>query len=113
VLADYKRKHDEFAKAMKKSRETFKVYEGEVKNMNYRVNELQEMKRKMLQGEAAGGKKKKKGGEKDVQDKEKETEKILQEWGQEKENLNKEKEELMEACKQLQDAIRVIKEKSA
>ena len=40
VLADYKKKHDEFSKAMKKSRETFKVYEGEIKNMNQRAQEL-------------------------------------------------------------------------
>ena len=40
VLADYKKKHDEFSKAMKKSRETFKIYEGEIKNMNQRAQEL-------------------------------------------------------------------------
>lgn len=34
VLADYKGKYEEFSKAMKKSRETFKVYEGEIKTMN-------------------------------------------------------------------------------
>lgn len=37
VHNDYKKKHEEFAKAMKKSKETFKVYEGEVKNMNSRI----------------------------------------------------------------------------
>ena len=41
VLADYKQKYDEFSKAMKKSRDTFRMYEGEVKNLNSRVNELQ------------------------------------------------------------------------
>lgn len=40
VLADYKKKYDEFSKAMKKSRDTFKVYEGEIKNMNQRVLDL-------------------------------------------------------------------------
>ena len=60
VLADYRKKHDEFSKAMKKSRETFKVYEGEVKNMNQRVQDLQQIKKKLLDG---GEKKKgKKGG---------------------------------------------------
>jgi hypothetical protein len=45
---------------MKKSRETFKVYEGEVKNMNQRVQDLQQIKKKLLDG---GEKKKgKKGG---------------------------------------------------
>jgi hypothetical protein len=34
VLADYKKKHEEFSRAMKKSKETFKVYENEVKTMN-------------------------------------------------------------------------------
>ena len=34
VLADYRKKYEEFNKAMKKSRETFKVYEGEIKNLN-------------------------------------------------------------------------------
>ncbi len=47
VLADYKKKHDEFAKAMKKSKETFRVYEGEVKNMNQRVQDLQQLKKKL------------------------------------------------------------------
>jgi hypothetical protein len=40
VLEDYKKKHEEFSKAMKKSRETFKVYEGEIKNMDVRAAEL-------------------------------------------------------------------------
>lgn len=61
VLADYKKKHDEFAKAMKKSRDTFKVYEGEIKNMNSRANDLIQLKKKLLEGSAGAGKKKKKG----------------------------------------------------
>ena len=40
VLEDYRKKHEEFAKAMKKSRDTFKVYETEIKNMNQRAQEL-------------------------------------------------------------------------
>jgi hypothetical protein len=60
-LADYKKKHDEFAKAMKKSRDTFKVYEGEIKNMNSRANDLIQLKKKLLEGSAGAGKKKKKG----------------------------------------------------
>ena len=34
VLNDYKKKYDEFSKAMKKSKDTFKMYETEIKNMN-------------------------------------------------------------------------------
>ena len=40
VLNDYKQKHEEFSKAMKKSRETVRMYEGEIKNLTSRVNEL-------------------------------------------------------------------------
>ena len=39
VLADYKKKYEEFSKAMKKSKDTFKMYEGEIKNMNSRIIE--------------------------------------------------------------------------
>ena len=46
---------------MKKSRKTFKVYEGEIKNMNTRVLELSTYKRKLLQGDQPQGKKKKGG----------------------------------------------------
>jgi hypothetical protein len=66
VLADYRKKHDEFAKAMKKSRDTFKVYEGEIKNMNSRANDLIQLKKKLIEGggsNAGGGKKKKKQGQ--------------------------------------------------
>lgn len=48
VLTDYKQKHDEFSKAMKKSRETFRMYEGEIKNLTSRVNELQQIKKKLM-----------------------------------------------------------------
>ena len=58
VLTDYKKKHDEFSRAMKKSRETFKVYEGEVKNMNQRMQDLQQLKKKLLEGGVPGEKKK-------------------------------------------------------
>lgn len=70
VLADYKKKHDEFSKAMKKSRETFKVYEGEIKNMNQRAQELASLKKKLL----GGGKGNKK--EKTVEQKNSEIEKM-------------------------------------
>jgi len=48
VLTDYKQKHEEFSKAMKKSRETFRMYEGEIKNLTSRVNELTQMKKKLM-----------------------------------------------------------------
>lgn len=62
VLADYKQKHDEFSKAMKKSRDTFRLYEGEVKNLNSRCNNLQQDKDKLLgvNQNGGGGNKKKK-----------------------------------------------------
>lgn len=60
VLTDYKQKHEEFSKAMKKSRETFRMYEGEIKNQTSRVNELTQMKKKLMginQHPQASGKK--------------------------------------------------------
>ena len=102
MLADYKKKHDEFAKAMKKSKETFRVYEGEVKNMNQRVMDLQQLKKKLL--EVGGEKKKgKKAPTIDVSVKEAEIDKMQNDWNNEKEALMKEKEELMASCKELQE----------
>ncbi len=46
---------------MKKSRETFRMYEGEVKNLTSRLNEHQQLKNKLLglnQNNAGGGGKK-------------------------------------------------------
>jgi phage-related tail protein len=37
VLSDYKKKYDEFSKAMKKSKDTFKLYEQEIKTMNNKI----------------------------------------------------------------------------
>ena len=51
VLVDYRKKYEEFNKAMKKSRETFKTYEGEIKNLNFRANELAALKKKVLQAD--------------------------------------------------------------
>ena len=86
---------------MKKSKETFKVYEGEIKNMNTRALELSQMKKQLLQAEGgsnAGKKGKKKGGAQVVVEsvsKEAETERIIHEWNAEKEALAKEREEIM------------------
>ena len=97
---------------MKKSKETFRVYENEVKNMNQRVQDLQQLKKKLL--EPAEKKKGKKSQQTiDVAVKEAEIEKMQSEWNAEREALMKEKEELMASCKELQDKIKVIKDKSA
>ena len=48
VLTDYKQKHEDFSKAMKKSRDTFRMYEGEIKNLTSRVNELNQIKKKLM-----------------------------------------------------------------
>lgn len=120
VLADYKKKYEEFSNAMKKSRKTFKVYEGEIKNMNTRSLELATIKRKLIQSGAneGGAGKKKKGGagkqeEMTAEKKSAEIDKILADWAAEKRNLEKEKEDLLAQSKQLQDAIKEINDKKA
>ena len=100
---------------MKKSRETFKVYEGEIKNMNQRVQELSQLKKQLLGVKETTGNKKKKGEAAqqlmpDPAEREAQIEKMLAEWNAEKEALAKEKEELMQTCKELQDKIKEIKE---
>ena len=98
---------------MKKSKETFRVYENEVKNMNQRVQDLQQLKKKLLEGGVPGEKKKgKKAQVIDVAAKQAEIEKVESDWNAEKEMLMKEKEELMAQCKELQEQIKVLKEKS-
>ena len=115
VLTDYKQKHEEFSKAMKKSRETFRMYEGEIKNQTSRVNELAQMKKKLMginQHPQASGKKGKQQQKIEQQAEnpytEEAYEKMQSEWNAEKEALNKEKEELMQMCKEIQDQIKVI-----
>jgi hypothetical protein len=63
VLNDYKKKYEEFSKAMKKSKDTFKMYESEIKNMNSRVIELQKTKKELTKG----GKKNKSASSKEEQ----------------------------------------------
>lgn len=116
VLADYKKKYEEFSTAMKKSRKTFKVYEGEIKNMNTRALELNTIKRKLLHGDQPHGKKKKAGAAKHTEEltaekKNQEVEKMLADWALEKRNLEKEKEDLLQQSKQMQDAIKDFNEK--
>lgn len=102
VLNEYKSKYDEFAKAMKKSKDTFKMYEQEIKNMNQKVLELQKMKKDLMSGVSGGSKKNKKNKNKDenmieysAEQFNQKGEKTLEEWTVEKANLMKEKEELM------------------
>jgi hypothetical protein len=119
VLTDYKQKHEEFSKAMKKSRETFRMYEGEIKNLTSRANELTLMKKKLMgmnpHPQTSGGGKK--GKQHKVEQQvvadsnpysEEAYEKMQSEWNAEKEMLNKEKEELMQMCKEMQDQIKII-----
>lgn len=61
------------------------MYEGEIKNMNTRIIELQKTKKELTKG-------KKKNA--DSQAKEELTKKLMVEWDHEKEQLNKEKEDL-------------------
>ena len=71
------------------------------------------MKKKLLEvGVPAEKKKGKKPQLIDIAAKEAEIEKIESEWNSEKESLMKEKEELMAVCKELQDKIKAIKQKS-
>ncbi len=96
---------------MKKSRETFKTYEGEIKNMNQRAQELTQIKKK-LQGESAGGKKKKGQSAAPVKDynaMSEETDKIQAEWEAEKTEISKEIEEQKLICGQLQEQIKALK----
>ena len=106
VLADYKKKHDEFSKAMKKSRETFKVYEGEIKNLNHRASELVQLKKRILNGPGGKGK----AHQKTFETKVAEVEKIQSDWVKQKEALLKEKDQLLLVSKELQEKIKAIKE---
>ena len=97
---------------MKKSRETFRMYEGEIKNLTSRANELTLMKKKLMginpHPQASGGKK---GKQHKIEQQvvpadsnpysEEAYEKMQSEWNAEKEMLNKEKEELMLVCKEM------------
>lgn len=54
VFNDYKAKYDEFDKALKKSRETFKRYETEIKNMNKRIQVLEQEKKQLSSDKKKG-----------------------------------------------------------
>jgi phage host-nuclease inhibitor protein Gam len=124
VLGDYKRKHDEFAKAMKKSRDTFKVYEGEIKNLNSKILDLDNMKKRLLLGSTntpippAGSSKKVKAAAlqaamRTIQEVEAETERVQTDWAAEKAQMLKEKEELAALSSSLSEQIKNLKEQKA
>ncbi len=85
---------------MKKSRETFKVYEGEIKNLNLRAQELVALKKKVLKG-------------KPQLQSEEEIEKLQKAWTVEKEELLAEKEKLLQLSNELQEKIKVAKQAKA
>ena len=98
---------------MKKSRETFKIYEGEIKNMNARAQDLNQQKRRIL-NEAEGISKNKKkqaaaakGG---YQERNAQIEQMQKQWAEEKEATMKEKQDLMDRCKEIQDQIKELKQ---
>ena len=102
VFNDYKKKHDEFSKAMKKSKDTFKVYEQEIKNMNARIQDLLKTK-KTIQG-------KKKQTAAASQAKEKELEEVAARWNEEKEKMTQEREMLKQMCSEIQEQIKAVKD---
>lgn len=124
VLGDYKRKHEEFSKAMKKSRDNFKVYEGEIKNLNNKILDLYNQKAKYLLGNkvpampASGASKKAKAAAiqaamRTIQEVEAETDKVVNDWAAEKAEMLKEKEELAALSTALSEQIKVLKDQKA
>jgi hypothetical protein len=87
---------------MKKSRETFKTYEGEIKNLNFRANELAALKKKVLQAD------KKRSGL-TVAQAEVDIEKQQAAWAKDKEALLAEKERLAALSNELQEKIKAAK----
>lgn len=55
MFNDYKSKYDEFDKAIKKSRATFKKYEEEIKNMNKRIQQLEKQKKDVAKEQSKKG----------------------------------------------------------
>ena len=56
VFVDYKDKYDSFVRALKKSRISFQAYEGEIKNLNVRINDLQKLKKDVTAGKKSKAK---------------------------------------------------------
>ncbi len=106
---------------MKKSKETFKIYEQEIKSMNQKILDLQRIKKELLTGSVGGSAKKNKKNKGNMETEGQSTadlldqkgQKILEEWKIDKENLNKEKEDLMKQCQELQVVVKACKDKLA
>jgi hypothetical protein len=111
VLSDYRSKYDEFDKAMKKSRETFKKFEHEIKNYNKHITLLEKQKNELLNKAVAAPKKNKNKKKKNIVQEEKEdevqeTEELLiQKWEEEKAALIKERDDIKQLCSEYQVQI--------
>ena len=88
VYNDYKKKYEEFSKSMKRSKDTFKVYETEIRGMNSKIQEMQRLKKQLSE------KKGKKGSSGNDANASEEANKLLSQWEQEKEVLAKDREDL-------------------
>lgn len=84
---------------MKKSKDSFKAYENEVKSMNTRVLELQKTKKALL-NKTGEGKKKKKQQEQHIPSM-RDVEEMAFKWNLEKEQLNKDRDELKLQCSEI------------
>ena len=107
VYNDYKKKYEEFSKSMKRSKDTFKVYETEIRGMNSKIQEMQRLKKQLSE------KKGKKGGSGNDANASEEANKLLSQWEQEKEVLAKDREDLKQQCQELQEQIKAIKDGNA
>ena len=107
VYNDYKKKYEEFSKSMKRSKDTFKVYETEIRGMNSKIQEMQRLKKQLSE------KKGKKGSSGNDANASEEANKLLSQWEQEKEVLAKDREDLKQQCQELQEQIKAIKDGNA
>ena len=107
VYNDYKKKYEEFSKSMKRSKDTFKVYETEIRGMNSKIQEMQRLKKQLSE------KKGKKGSSGNDANASEEVNKLLSQWEQEKEVLAKDREDLKQQCQELQEQIKAIKDGNA
>ena len=73
---------------MKRSKDTFKVYETEIRGMNSKIQEMQRLKKQLSE------KKGKKGSSGNDANASEEANKLLSQWEQEKEVLAKDREDL-------------------
>ena len=88
---------------MKRSKDTFKVYETEIRGMNSKIQEMQRLKKQLNE------KKGKKGASSEANAND-EANKIQSQWEEEKEVLAKDREDLKQQCQELQERIKAIKD---